>query len=378
MILSSKRPIIYAGGGCVIGNADQELRAFTRQLGFPITQTLMGLGAYPAKDDLFVGMLGMHGTYEANMAMHGSDCVIAVGARFDDRITANISKFCPTAKIIHIDIDPSSISKNVAVDVPIVGEVKSVLSDLISVLKGKQTADISNWWSQINEWRGKDSLAYQTKAGVIKPQTVIETLYEVTKGEAIVTSDVGQHQMWAAQYYHFNEPRRWINSGGLGTMGFGLPAAMGAKLAEPDRDVACVTGEGSIQMMLQELSTMLQYNTPVKIINLNNGYLGMVRQWQEFFYEKRYAMSYMDALPDFVKLAESYGHMGIKVEKEEDLKPALIEAFKQKDRTVFLDIMTDPSENVFPMIPSGAGHNEMLLAGRDEMASTNDEGLNLV
>ena len=378
LILSSKRPIIYAGGGCVIGNADQELRAFTRQLGFPITQTLMGLGAYPAKDDLFVGMLGMHGTYEANMAMHGSDCVIAVGARFDDRITANISKFCPTAKIIHIDIDPSSISKNVAVDVPIVGEVKSVLSDLISVLKGKQTADISNWWSQINEWRGKDSLAYQTKAGVIKPQTVIETLYEVTKGEAIVTSDVGQHQMWAAQYYHFNEPRRWINSGGLGTMGFGLPAAMGAKLAEPDRDVACVTGEGSIQMMLQELSTMLQYNTPVKIINLNNGYLGMVRQWQEFFYEKRYAMSYMDALPDFVKLAESYGHMGIKVEKEEDLKPALIEAFKQKDRTVFLDIMTDPSENVFPMIPSGAGHNEMLLAGRDEMASTNDEGLNLV
>ncbi len=378
LILSAKQPIIYAGGGCVIGNADQELRAFTRQLGFPITQTLMGLGAYPAKDDLFVGMLGMHGTYEANMAMHDSDCVIAVGARFDDRITANISKFCPTAKIIHIDIDPSSIGKNVAVDVPIVGEVKSVLSDLIKALKDKQPADISTWWSQINKWRSIDSLAYQTKAGVIKPQTVIETLYEVTKGEAIVTSDVGQHQMWAAQYYHFNEPRRWINSGGLGTMGFGLPAAMGAKLAKPERDVACVTGEGSIQMMLQELSTMLQYNTPVKIINLNNGYLGMVRQWQEFFYEKRYAMSYMEALPDFVKLAESYGHIGIRVEKEEDLKPALIEAFKQKDRSVFLDIMTDPTENVFPMIPSGAGHNEMLLAGRDEMASTNDEGLNLV
>ncbi|MBT4146595.1 MAG: biosynthetic-type acetolactate synthase large subunit [Gammaproteobacteria bacterium] len=378
LILSSKQPIIYAGGGCVIGNADKELREFTRQLGFPITQTLMGLGAYPAKDDLFVGMLGMHGTYEANMSMHDSDCVIAVGARFDDRITANISKFCPTAKIIHIDIDPSSIGKNVAVDVPIVGEVKSVLQDLITALKGKKTADISAWWSQITQWRGKDSLAYQTKKGVIKPQTVIETLYEVTKGEAIVTSDVGQHQMWAAQYYHFNEPRRWINSGGLGTMGFGLPAAMGAKLADPDRDVACVTGEGSIQMMLQELSTMLQYDTPVKIINLNNGYLGMVRQWQEFFYEKRYAMSYMEALPDFVKLAESYGHMGIKVEREEDLKPALIEAFKQKDRTVFLDIITDPSENVFPMIPSGAGHNEMLLAGRDEMASTNDEGLNLV
>ncbi len=378
LILSAKQPIIYAGGGCVIGNADQELREFTRELGFPITLTLMGLGAYPAKDELFIGMLGMHGTYEANMSMHDSDCVIAVGARFDDRITANISKFCPTAKIIHIDIDPSSIGKNVAVDVPLVGEVKSVLQDLIQALKGKKTADISAWWSQINEWRSIDSLAYQTKEGVIKPQTVIETLYEVTKGEAIVTSDVGQHQMWAAQYYHFNEPRRWINSGGLGTMGFGLPAAMGAKLADPDRDVACVTGEGSIQMMLQELSTMLQYNTPVKIINLNNGYLGMVRQWQEFFYEKRYAMSYMEALPDFVKLAESYGHIGIKVEKEADLKPALIEAFKLKDRTVFLDIITDPNENVFPMIPSGAGHNEMLLAGRDDMASTNDEGLNLV
>lgn len=378
LILSAKQPVIYAGGGCVIGNADQELREFTRQLGFPITQTLMGLGAYPAKGELFIGMLGMHGTYEANMTMHGSDCVIAVGARFDDRITANISKFCPTAKIIHIDIDPSSIGKNVAVNVPLVGEVKSVLKDLIQALKGKKTTDISAWWAQINEWRGVDSLAYQTKEGVIKPQTVIETLYEVTKGEAIVTSDVGQHQMWAAQYYHFNEPRRWINSGGLGTMGFGLPAAMGAKLAKPDRDVACVTGEGSIQMMLQELSTMLQYNTPVKIINLNNGYLGMVRQWQEFFYEKRYAMSYMEALPDFVKLAESYGHIGVKVEREEDLKPALIEAFKQKDRTVFLDIITDPNENVFPMIPSGAGHNEMLLAGRDEMASTNDEGLDQV
>lgn len=378
LILSAKQPIIYAGGGCVIGNADQELRKFTRELKFPITQTLMGLGAYPAKDELFIGMLGMHGTYEANMSMHDSDCVIAVGARFDDRITANISKFCPTAKIIHIDIDPSSIGKNVAVDVPLVGEVKSVLKDLIQALKGKKTADISAWWSQIDEWRSIDSLAYQTKEGVIKPQTVIEALYEVTKGEAIVTSDVGQHQMWAAQYYHFNEPRRWINSGGLGTMGFGLPAAMGAKLADPDRDVACVTGEGSIQMMLQELSTMLQYNTPVKIINLNNGYLGMVRQWQEFFYEKRYAMSYMEALPDFVKLAESYGHIGIKVEKEADLRPALIEAFKQKDRTVFLDIITDPNENVFPMIPSGAGHNEMLLAGRDEMSSTNDEGLKLV
>ena len=378
LISASTQPIIYSGGGSVIGNARDELREFTRLLSFPITQTLMGLGAYPATDQLSLGMLGMHGTYEANMAMHESDCVIAVGARFDDRVTANIDKFCPKAKIIHIDIDPASISKNVAADIALVGEVRTVLKDLITALKEKNIQDISSWWDTINQWREVDSLGYQKKQGVIKPQTVIETLYEVTKGQAIVTSDVGQHQMWAAQYYHFDEPRRWINSGGLGTMGFGLPAAMGAKLAMPDMDVACVTGEGSIQMMLQELSTMLQYQTPVKVVNLNNQYLGMVRQWQEFFYEKRYAMSYMDALPDFVKLAESYGHLGIKVETEADLKPALIEAFKQKDRTVFLDIMTDPSENVFPMIPSGAGHNEMLLGGRDAMKSTNDEGLNLV
>ncbi|WP_190600779.1 biosynthetic-type acetolactate synthase large subunit [Candidatus Vesicomyidisocius sp. SY067_SCS001] len=378
LIASAKCPIVYSGGGCIIGNADQELRAFTRQLGFPITQTLMGLGAYPATDKQSLGMLGMHGTYEANMAMHDADCVIAAGVRFDDRVTANIDKFCPNAKIIHIDIDPSSISKNVAVDIAIVGDVKLVLSDLIVKMKTKFIQDISLWWSQIDQWRSVNSLAYQTKLGVIKPQTVIETLYEVTKGNAIVTSDVGQHQMWAAQYYQFDYPRRWINSGGLGTMGFGLPAAMGAKLAKPELNVACVTGEGSIQMMTQELSTMLQYATPVKIVNLNNGYLGMVRQWQEFFYEKRYSMSYMDALPNFVKLAESYGHIGIKVEKEKDLKPALIEAFKQKDRTVFLDILIDPTENVFPMIPSGAGHHEMLLAGRDEMSSMNDDGLNLV
>ena len=378
LITQAKKPIIYSGGGSVIGNASEMLRSFTRNTNFPITQTLMGLGAYPATDRQSLGMLGMHGTYEANMAMHDSDCIIAVGARFDDRITGNLDKFCPYAKIIHIDIDPSSVGKTVGVDVAIIGQVNDALSALMQALKDKKLVNIDAWWKQIEEWRSVDSMVYQTKSGVIKPQTVIETLYEVTKGEAIVTSDVGQHQMWAAQYYPFDEPRRWINSGGLGTMGFGLPAAMGAKLADPKADVACVTGEGSIQMMLQELSTMLQYDTPVKIINLNNGYLGMVRQWQEFFYEKRYAMSYMDALPDFVKLAESYGHMGIKVEKEEDLKPALIEAFKQKDRTVFVDILTDPSENVFPMIPSGAGHHEMLLAGRDEMASTNDAGLNLV
>lgn len=378
IIEKAQKPIIYSGGGSVIGNASKVLTTLTQTIGFPITQTLMGLGAFPATDKQSLGMLGMHGTYEANMAMHDSDCIIAVGARFDDRITGNLEKFCPYAKIIHIDIDPSSVGKVVGVDVSVIGQVNDVLHALIEGLKGKKLSNIDAWWQQIDEWRQVDSLAYKTAENVIKPQTVVETLYEVTNGQSIVTSDVGQHQMWAAQYYPFDKPRRWINSGGLGTMGFGLPAAMGAKLAEPDLDVACVTGDGSIQMMLQELSTMLQYHTPVKIINLNNGYLGMVRQWQEFFYEKRYSMSYMDALPDFVKLAESYGHIGIRVEKEADLKPALIEAFKQKDRTVFLDIITDPTENVFPMIPSGAGHHEMLLAGRDEMASTNDSGLNLV
>jgi len=378
LIANSKRPILYSGGGSVIGNASKELREFTRLLGFPITQTLMGLGAYPGTDELSIGMLGMHGTYEANMAMHGSDCVVAIGARFDDRITANLEKFCPSAKFIHIDIDPSQISKNVAADIPIVGQVKQVLQALNEELEDAKLADITKWWAQINTWREVDSLAYKKKSGVIKPQTVIETLYEITKGEAIVTSDVGQHQMWAAQYYLFDEPRRWINSGGLGTMGFGLPAAMGAKIAMPDSDVFCVTGEGSIQMMLQELSTMLQYNTPVKIVNLNNRYLGMVRQWQEFFYEKRYAMSYMDALPDFVKLAESYGHLGILVENEKDLKPALTEALNQKDRTVFVDIITDPTENVFPMIPAGGAHCDMLLAGRDEMVSKDETDFNAV
>jgi len=378
LIANSQRPILYSGGGSVIGNASKELREFTRLLGFPITQTLMGLGAYPGTDELSIGMLGMHGTYEANMAMHDSDCVVAIGARFDDRITGNLEKFCPSAKFIHIDIDPSQISKNVVADIPIVGQTKQVLQALIEELKDAKLADISKWWSQINTWRGVDSLAYKKKSGVIKPQTVIEMLYEVTKGEAIVTSDVGQHQMWAAQYYMFDEPRRWINSGGLGTMGFGLPAAMGAKIAMPDRDVVCVTGEGSIQMMLQELSTMLQYDTPVKIVNLNNRYLGMVRQWQEFFYEKRYAMSYMDALPDFVKLAESYGHLGILVENEKDLKPALIEALKQKDRTVFVDVITDQNENVFPMIPAGGAHCDMLLAGRDDMVSKDETDLNAV
>ncbi len=380
LILQAKKPIIYSGGGSVIGNASKALTKFSKLLKFPITQTIMGLGAYPETDKQSLGMLGMHGTYEANMAMHNSDCVISVGARFDDRITANIAKFCPYAKIIHIDIDPSSISKTIAVDVEVIGEASIILEKLAKVLAGKNIPNISKWWNEINNWRKLDSLAYKDSSKVIKPQTIIKALYKITKGNAIVTSDVGQHQMWAAQYYLFDKPRRWINSGGLGTMGFGLPAAMGAKIANKDKDVVCVTGDGSIQMMLQELSTMLQYGVAVKIVNLNNQYLGMVRQWQEFFYEKRYSMSYMDALPDFVKLAEGYGHIGIKIENPADIEPALVEAFSNsnKNRTVFLDFITDPMENVFPMIPAGAGHHEMLLADKDDMSAVNDEGLNLL
>ena len=378
IIMESRRPLLYVGAGAVGAGAAKEVLELAEKLQAPVTTTLLGKGAFPETHELSVGMLGMHGTAYANKAVVGCDMIMAIGARWDDRITGKVSEFCPTASKIHIDIDPSQISKNVVADIPIVGQTKQVLQALTDELKDKQLDDISKWWSQIEDWRKVDSLAYAKSPGVIKPQSVIEALYEVTEGKAIVTSDVGQHQMWAAQYYPFDEPRQWINSGGLGTMGFGLPAAMGAKLAKPEKDVACVTGEGSIQMMLQELSTMLQYATPVKIVNLNNGYLGMVRQWQEFFYEKRYAMSYMDALPDFVKLAESYGHIGIKVEKEEDLKPALIEAFNQKDRTVFLDIITDPSENVFPMIPAGGAHCDMLLAGRDEMVSKDETDFNAV
>lgn len=377
LMLKSKKPVIYSGGGTILSNAADEIRKLTKMLGFPITQTLMGLGAYPATDKQSLGMLGMHGTYEANTAMHNSDCVIAIGARFDDRVTANTDKFCPYAKIIHIDIDPSSISKNVKVNVPIVGDVKKVLQDMINILKDEDRPNIDNWLKDIDKWRSVKSLSYEKNKNIIKPQQVIETLYEVTKGNAIVTSDVGQHQMWTAQYYNFDSPRQWINSGGLGTMGFGLPAAMGAKLANPKKDVVCVTSEGSIQMMLQELSTMLQHNIPIKIVSLNNNFLGMVRQWQEFFYENRYNMSYMESLPDFVKLAESYGHLGIRIEKESDLIPTLTEAFKEKNRTTFIDIKVNEEENVFPMIPSGVGHNEMMLSGNG-LKSNNDEGLNLV
>jgi len=382
LIMGAKRPMVYSGGGVILSEASKELTEFTRMLGYPITNTLMGLGAYPATDPQFVGMLGMHGTYEANMGMHECDMLLAIGARFDDRVTGNLEKFCPYAKIVHIDIDPSSIAKNVKVDIPIVGSVANVLRTMITMIKESgQSPDqqaLAKWWEQINEWRAIKCLDYPRGGEIIKPQYVVDELYRVTRGEAIVTSDVGQHQMWAAQYYLFDRPRQWINSGGLGTMGFGLPAAMGAKFAFPDQEVVCITGEGSIQMMLQELSTMKQYGTPVKIVNLNNRYLGMVRQWQEFFYEKRYSHSYMDALPDFVKLAEAYGHVGMMIEKPGDVEGALREAFALKDRTVFLDFITDPAENVYPMIPAGGAHNEMLLAGRDQMRSTTEEGMILV
>jgi len=363
LILDAKRPMIYTGGGVVLGDGSAELVKFTRTLGFPITNTLMGLGAYPGTDRQFLGMLGMHGTYEANMAMHECDVLIAIGARFDDRVTGDVKQFCPEAKIIHIDIDPSSISKNVRVDVPIVGDIKHVLADMNRVIEASKKkpdeAALKRWWEQIEAWRAKDCLRYDRNSALIKPQYVIEKLWEVTGGDAFVTSDVGQHQMFTAQFYKFDQPRRWINSGGLGTMGFGLPAALGVQIAHPDATVACVTGEASIQMCIQELSTALQYMLPVKIVNLNNRYMGMVRQWQELFYESRYSHSYMDALPDFLKLAESYGHVGMRIEKPGDVEGALREAFAMKDRLVFMDFITDQTENVYPMIAAGKGHHEM-------------------
>ena len=363
-ILKSNKPVIYAGGGVINSNASQELTDLAKYLNFPVTNTLMGLGCYPGDDSQFIQMLGMHGSYEANMAMHDCDLLIAVGARFDDRITGRLDKFSPDATVIHIDVDPSSISKNIKAHIPIVGDVKEVLEKIASriISKKRKPQNIEKWWEQINEWRKKDSFKYSQDDEIIKPQLVIDRLYEITKGDAFVTSDVGQHQMWAAQLYKFNKPKRWINSGGLGTMGFGLPSAMGVQFANPDSLVCCVTGEASIQMCIQELSTCLQYGLPIKIINLNNRYMGMVRQWQEFFYEKRYAMSYMDALPDFVKLAESFGHIGLKVEKPSDVDVAIKDAIKLKDRLVFIDFITDQNENVFPMIATGAAHNKMILS----------------
>ncbi|MEG0936511.1 MAG: acetolactate synthase 3 catalytic subunit [Comamonas sp.] len=375
LLLTAKRPYIYTGGGVLLGNATNELRTLVDMLGYPITSTLMGLGAYPASDKKFLGMLGMHGTIEANNAMQNSDVLLAVGARFDDRVIGNPKHFMSVErKIIHIDVDPSSISKRVKVDVPIVGDVKDVLVELIAMLReSAQCPDegaMSQWWSSIEGWRSRDCLAYDmSNPDVIKPQYVVDTLWKMTKdADTYVTSDVGQHQMWAAQYYRFDEPRRWINSGGLGTMGVGLPYAMGIKLAKPDSEVFCITGEGSIQMNIQELATCKQYNTPVVICALNNRFLGMVRQWQEIEYSGRYSSSYMDSLPDFVKLAEAYGHRGLLIEKPADVEGALREArriVREESKTVFLDFRTDPTENVFPMVQAGRGITEMLLGADD-------------
>ena len=369
ILLKAKRPVVYSGGGVVLGDAAQSLFKLVTELNFPITSTLMGLGGFPASNKQFLGMLGMHGTYQANMAMQECDVLLAVGARFDDRVIGNPDNFLSKPrKIIHIDIDPSSISKRVQIDVPIVGDVKSVLDDLSGALKSQQNNYdaklIKPWLDQIQDWVSKDCLAFKDDTEVIKPQKVIQTLHKVTQGDAFITSDVGQHQMWAAQFYPFDKPRRWINSGGLGTMGVGLPYAMGCQLAFPDAQVACITGEASIQMCIQELSTCKQFHLPIKIVNLNNRYMGMVRQWQEFFYGNRYAESYMDALPDFVKLAESYGHVGFKIENPGDIESVLKEAFSQKlkERLVFLDFITDQTENVFPMVPNGKGLSEMILA----------------
>ena len=371
LMLTAKRPVLYTGGGVVIDNAEKQLRELVRELGYPITSTLMGLGAYPGTDPQFLGMLGMHGTYEANMAMHETDVLIAIGARFDDRVTGQVAHFCPNAKIIHVDIDPSSISKNVRVDIPIVGPVSSVLKEMLKVVREhKKSLDkdaLGRWWQQIEQWRAMHCLNYDQNSGQIKPQYAVETLYKVTGGDAFVASDVGQHQMFAAQFYKFDKPRRWINSGGLGTMGFGLPAAMGIQMAHPGAEVAVVSGEASIQMCIQELATCRQYDLPIKIMLLNNGYMGMVRQWQEFFYEGRYAHSYVDALPDFVKLAESYGHVGMRIEKPGNLEGAVKEAFSMKDRLVFMDVVVDPTENVYPMIQAGKGHHEMHLSPESEL-----------
>jgi len=374
MLLTAERPMIYTGGGVILGEASEALNSLVDMLGAPCTNTLMGLGAYRASSKQFVGMPGMHGTYEANMAMQHCDVLLAIGARFDDRVIGNPKHFAQNPrKIIHIDIDPSSISKRVKVDLPIVGDVKDAIQEIISQLKDTlgdaprpANKALKVWWEQIEQWRSKDCLAYKQSEALIKPQFVVQKLWEVTAGDAFVTSDVGQHQMFAAQFYPFDKPRRWINSGGLGTMGVGLPYAMGVLLAHPDASVACITGEGSIQMNIQELSTCKQYQLPVKIINLNNRYLGMVRQWQEIEYGSRYSQSYMDALPDFVGLAQAYGHIGLRIEKPEDVEPALRDAFgKYKDRLVFLDFITDQTENVWPMVQGGKGLTEMILGAED-------------
>nr|WP_315481179.1 acetolactate synthase 3 catalytic subunit [uncultured Undibacterium sp.] len=370
LLLQAERPMIYTGGGVILANAAPELNKLVDQLGFPVTNTLMGLGGYRAADEKFVGMPGMHGTYEANMAMQHCDVLIAIGARFDDRVIGNPKHFAShPRKIIHVDIDPSSISKRVKVDIPIVGNVKDVLVEMLSQLAASDAKPnakpLTDWWKQINKWRQQDCLGYTDSSEIIKPQSIIQKVCEITKGDAFVTSDVGQHQMWAAQYYKFNQPRRWINSGGLGTMGVGLPYAMGVQMANPDATVACITGEASIQMCIQELATCKQYHLTPKIILLNNRALGMVRQWQQIDYAGRYAESYMDSLPDFTKLVEAYGHVGMKIENPADVDGALQEAFAMKDKLVFMNFITDQDEKVWPMVKAGKGLTEMLLGSED-------------
>ena len=366
LLINAERPVIYTGGGVILSNAAPELNELVDAVGMPCVNTLMGLGGYRASSPNYIGMPGMHGCYEANMAMQHADVILAVGARFDDRVVGNVKHFGQVArKIIHIDVDPSSISKRVRADVPIVGDVKDVLTDMLVQLREMNyqanPAKIEKWWAQINDWRAIDSLSYDRSSTLVKPQKVIETLHRLTHGDAFITSDVGQHQMFAAQYYPFDKPRRWINSGGLGTMGVGIPYAMGVKKLHPDADVCCITGEGSVQMCIQELSTCKEYNLPIKILSLNNGYLGMVRQWQELIYDERYSQTYFNALPDFVKLAEAYGHVGMRIERDADVEGALKEALAMKDRLVFIDFQVDPSENVFPMVQAGKGMSEMLL-----------------
>ncbi len=370
LLLAAERPMIYTGGGVILSDAAPELNKLVDKLGYPCTNTLMGLGGYRSSSERFVGMLGMHGTVEANMAMQHCDVLLAIGARFDDRVIGNPKHFGSVPrKIIHIDIDPSSISKRVKVDIPIVGNVRDVLNDVLAQIEASEiepnATALQAWWKQINEWRGKECLKYPTSDQVIKPQSVVEKLWEVTQGDAFITSDVGQHQMWAAQYYGFDKPRRWINSGGLGTMGVGLPYAMGVQMANPGATVACVTGEASIQMCIQELATCRQYHLTSKIILLNNRYLGMVRQWQQIDYGSRYSESYMDSLPDFDKLVESFGHVGVTIDKPGDVDGAMRDAFAMKDKLVFMNFITDRDENVWPMVKAGKGLTEMLLGSED-------------
>ncbi|WP_172587342.1 acetolactate synthase 3 large subunit [Shewanella xiamenensis] len=365
-LLAAKKPVLYVGGGAIISSSEKQILTLAEKLNIPVVSTLMGLGAFPGTHKNSLGMLGMHGRYEANMTMHNCDLIFGIGVRFDDRTTNNIEKYCPNATILHIDIDPSSISKTVRVDIPIVGSADIVLDSMLALLEESNESNdseaLNQWWQEITVWRERNCLAYDKESHRIKPQQVIETLYKLTNGEAYVASDVGQHQMFAALYYPFDKPRRWINSGGLGTMGFGLPAAMGVKMAMPDEAVVCVTGDGSIQMNIQELSTALQYDTPVKIINLNNRFLGMVKQWQDMIYSGRHSHSYMDSVPNFAKIAEAYGHVGMTISDPAELESKMAEALAMKDRLVFIDIMVDETEHVYPMLIRGGAMNEMWLS----------------